>query len=81
MREVNCVKREKRTYNISLDELRKGEWLHLIPEEWTFTADVVDIQFKNNYLTIAKMATDKLEKRKSENGKPRTEKGTKTEGT
>ena len=70
MREVVSVKREKKTYNMSVDEFRKGEWLNLVSAD----ADAVDVVYKNNYLTIAKMKTTKLEKRGTENGpKPRIE--------
>jgi hypothetical protein len=42
------TQREKKVYNISLAELKKGEWLKDIPD-----SDLVEIQWKSGFLTIS----------------------------
>jgi len=55
MRQVTDVKRNKRTFNISLEELRKGDWLKEIPN-----SDMVEITYKKYYLTINDCKISKL---------------------
>jgi len=48
MKKVTEVKRQKQTFNLTLSELRKGDWLKLIPE-----SEMVEITYKNHYITIS----------------------------
>ncbi len=67
MRQITDIKRNKRTFNLTLDEFRKGEWLKEVPD-----SDLVEITYKNRYLTINDCHIKKLvdlKKRKSEKEK------------
>jgi len=55
MRQITDIKRSKRTFNIRIDELKKGEWLKELPD-----SDMVEITYKNNYLTISDCNIKKL---------------------
>ena len=63
MRQVTDIKRNKRTFNLSFAELKKGDWLKEIPN-----SDMVELSYKKNYLTINDCKISKLEdpKNKSE---------------
>jgi len=47
VRQITDVKRNKRTYDLPLPELKKGDWLKLITE-----GALVELSYKNGYLTI-----------------------------
>jgi hypothetical protein len=49
MRQVNNVKREKNTFNLSLDEFKSGDWLDKIKD----SSEMLEISYKNHYLTIS----------------------------
>jgi hypothetical protein len=75
MQEVTRVFREKRTYRMSLDELRKGDWcMKLIPADKA----IVDLEYKSGYLTVSLLDVKQLEKRDN-NGRQPNNTGTKTE--
>ena len=57
MRQITDIKRNKRTFAISLEELKKGEWFKEIPE-----SDLVELSYKNGYLTISDCKISKMEK-------------------
>ena len=56
MRQITDIKRNKRTFNLSLEEFRSGNWLKEIPN-----SDLVEVLYKNNFLTIADCKIRKLE--------------------
>lgn len=70
MRQITDIKRNKRTFNLSLEEFRSGNWLKEVPN-----SDLVEVLYKNNYLTISDCKIRKLEENKqsekeeTENGK------------
>ena len=47
MRQITDIKRNKRTFNLTLKELKEGAWLKEVPD-----SDLVEIAYKNGYLTI-----------------------------
>jgi len=51
MRNVGDVTREKKTYNVTREELKSGAWLALVPDD----GDILELTYKNNYLTIIKV--------------------------
>jgi hypothetical protein len=57
MRQITDVKRNKRTFNLTLVELRKGDWIKEIPN-----SDLVEISYKNGYLTISDCLISKLDR-------------------
>jgi len=57
MRQVTDINRTKKTFNISVAELKKGEWLKEVPEN-----DLVELVFKGNYLTISNCEIKKLDR-------------------
>ena len=56
-------KRDKRVWNMSLAELKAGEWLKDVPD-----SDMVEIGFKNNYLTISDAKIRRGEAEKAQGG-------------
>ena len=67
MRKACEAIRNKRTYNITQEEIKKGDWLKLIPDD----IDKFELLFKSNFLIIKTM---KLEKGELENANERTRK-------
>jgi hypothetical protein len=57
--------REKKVFHVTREELKKGEWLKLIPD-----SDLVEIQWKNNFLTIADAKIRRQEGEKHEGDEP-----------
>ena len=55
MRQVTDIKRNKRTFNLTLGELKEGKWLKEVPD-----SDLVEITYKNGYLTINDCQIKKL---------------------
>ena len=47
MKIVGDVVRTKKTYNMSLSEFKKGEWLTLIPN-----SEDVEVTYKGHYLVV-----------------------------
>ena len=63
MRQVVETKRTKDVYNISIKELKKGDWLKKLPD-----SDLCEFSFKNNFLIIKDVVTKKLDKSEKEGG-------------
>lgn len=59
MRQVTDIERKKRTFNLSITELKKGDWLKEVPD-----SDMVEILFKNQYLTISDCSIKRLDSEK-----------------
>ena len=64
MRHITNVKREKNVYNLSLDELKSGDWLNLLKN----ASEMVELSYKNGYVTISDCNIKKLENSVKENG-------------
>ena len=56
MRQITDIRRNKRTFNLTLEEFKKGIWLKEIPN-----SDLVEVLYKNHYLTISDCQIKKLE--------------------
>lgn len=58
MRQVTDIKRSKQTFNVTVDEIRKGDWIkHIDPK-----SDIVEFTYKNGWLTIRTAIVKKLVK-------------------
>jgi len=59
MRQIIDTRRKKMVFNISLTELKKGEWLEKIPD-----SEMVEFSYKNGYLTICDATIRKMKSEK-----------------
>jgi hypothetical protein len=58
MRLVTDIKRNKRVFNLSVAEFKKGEWLKEIPD-----SDMIEITYKGNYLIVNDCNIKKVERK------------------
>jgi len=59
MRQIIDTRRKKMVFNISLSELKKGDWLEQLPD-----SELVEFSYKNNYLTICDATIRKMKSEK-----------------
>ena len=59
MRQVTDIKRTKQTFNVTVDEIKEGKWIKHIPD-----ADIIELDYKNGWLTIRSAKIRKLVKLK-----------------
>ena len=65
MRHVMNAKREKNTYNLSLDEFKSGVWLDKIKD----ASDLLELSFKKGWLVISDAKITEISGKGEKNGK------------